>query len=126
MPPKGSEQRFDQGGQTRYLVYESDQRLRNGEMRERIHVRRFYLPADAHDLSMDGLRTLRKRTGRRVHGVEVKYQHLVGGTQAHRGGSSYKSPARWAERTKVIEVPQSARKLRFTDNPPSNSRMAVA
>ncbi len=126
MTPRRSEERFDQGGRVLYLVYESDQRLRDGSNQPRSRVKRFYLPADSRDVSVSDPRDVRKRTGRRVHGVEVHYEHRMAATTAQRGSTKYQMPERWAERTKVIEMPESARNVRLTNDPPEGPKMAVA
>lgn len=126
MAQKRSEQRYDKNGQVRYLVYKSSQPLRDGRSQERQRVKRFYLPGDSKDVSIDGPKTVEKRTGRKVHGVEVNYRHKLSGAQARRGKTSFKTPERWSEKTKVLELPDSARNVRLTNKPPAGPRMAVA
>jgi hypothetical protein len=126
MTPKESEERYDKGGKTLYLVYETDQRLRDGSSQPRERVKRFYVPGDSRAVSVGTPRSLRKRTGRRVHGVEVHYEHRLAGATAQRGNTKYELPERWAERTKVIEMPDTARNVRLTANPPEGPKMAVA
>ena len=126
MAMKRSEERFDKGGRVLYLVYDSDQRLRGGNVQRRKRVKRFYLPADSREVSIKGPQRTRKRTGREVNGVEVHYEHLQAGTTARRGQTTYKVPERWAQRVKVLEVPKGAGNVEVTKDPPKASRMAVA
>jgi hypothetical protein len=121
-----SEERYAGGGQVKYLVYHSPQPLRTGETQERTRVKRLYFPANAKDIKVDGPGTVEKRTGTRVHGVKVHYQYKLGGTTAHRGKTTYKVPERWADRTKVVELPQGAKDIRLTERPPEGPKMAVA
>jgi hypothetical protein len=81
-------------------------------------VKRIYLPADSDKLSLEGPKTLHKRTGRDVHGVALHYEHRVAAARASRGDTKYKIPERTSERTKVIELPSGARELRLTDRAP--------
>jgi hypothetical protein len=126
MAEKRSEDRYAGGGKVKYLVYESNQTLPNGETGRRRRVRRFYLPASATNVEITGPGKTRKRTGRRVNGVEVHYLAWVAPAKARRGSSEYRLPERWADRMKVIEVPDSAESVRLTDNPPSGPHVAVA
>lgn len=62
---------------------------------------------------------------RGVGGVVVHYRHQLLGTTAHRGKTTYAMPLRWAERTKVVEVPQGATDIRLTDTLPEEPLMGV-
>ena len=126
MAYKPSESRYDKGGRVTYLVYESPQKLRNGRTSTRTRVKRLYFPGDSSDIKLEGPKTLTKRTGRTVHGVAVHYRNQQAATTAQRGDTRYKLPARKAERTKIVELPQNAQHAHLTDNPPKGSRLAVA
>lgn len=126
MAEKRSEQRYAGGGQVKYLVYESNQTLPNGEASRRRRVKRFYLPANATNVEISGPGRTRKRTGRRVNGVAVHYLARLGPANAKRGSTVYRLPERWADRMKVVEVPESADSVRLTDNPPRGPSVAVA
>jgi hypothetical protein len=65
------------------------------------------------------------RTGRQVYGVAVHYRYHLRGTSAQRDKTTYALPSRWAERTKVVELPQGAKQLSLTDRPPEGPLMAV-
>jgi hypothetical protein len=120
-----SQERYAGGGQVKYLVYRSPQPLRTGHVQDRMRVRRLYFPASATEISVEGPRTVTTRTGRQVYGVAVHYRYHLRGTTAHRDKTTYPLPPRWAERTKVVELPQGAKNLSLTDRPPAGPLMAV-
>ena len=126
MAYKPSESRYDRGGRVTYLVYESPQKLRDGKTQDRPRVKRLYLPGDSSDVELEGPTTLEKRSGREVHGVALHYNNRQAATSAQRGQTRYKVPARKAERTKIVELPEQARHVHLTDNPPKGPHMAVA
>ncbi len=125
MAYKPSEKRYAGGGQVKYVVYQSPQPLRSGQMRERTRVQRLYFPADARDITLDQPGSVEKRTGRKVHGVAVHYRYQVAGARAQRGSTKYRIPERWAERTKVVELPEGSKSVRLTSRPPEGPRMNV-
>jgi hypothetical protein len=84
-----------------------------------------YFPASATEITVEGPQTLTTRTGRQVYGVAVHYRHHLRGATAHRDNTTYSLPPRWAERTKVVELPQGAKALSLTDQPPEGPLMAV-
>jgi hypothetical protein len=120
-----SEARYAGGGQVKYLVYRSPQPLRTGRVQDRTRVRRLYFPASATEITVQGPQTLTTRTGRQVYGAAVHYRYHLRGTTAQRDETTYSLPPRWAERTKVVELPQSAKDLSLTDQPPEGPLMAV-
>jgi hypothetical protein len=120
-----SQGRFAGGGQVKYLVYRSPQPLRTGRVQDRTRVRRLYFPANATEINVEGPQKLTTRTGRQVYGVAVHYRYQLRGATAHRDKTTYALPPRWAERTKVVELPQGAKALSLTDQPPEGPLMAV-
>lgn len=126
MAYRPSTARYSGGGKTKYLVYESPQPLRTGKVQQRTRVQRLYFPASASDITLEGPKTVSKRTGKRVFGALLHYRSRLGGTTAHRGATTYKVPPRESLRTKAIELPRGATDLRLTDKPPEGPRMAVA
>jgi hypothetical protein len=125
MSYRPSEARYAGGGQVKYLVYRSPQPLRTGRVQERTRVRRLYFPASATAISVEGPQTLTTRTGRQVYGVAIHYRYHLRGAAAHRDKTMYALPPRWAERTKVVELPQGVKALSLTDQPPEGPLMAV-
>ena len=122
---RASEERYGGGGQVKYLMYRSPQPFRTGRIQERTRVRRLYFPASATEITVQGPQTVTKRTGRQVYGVVVHYRHHLRGATAQRDKTTYSLPARWAERTKVVELPQGAKAPVLTDRPPKGPLMAV-
>jgi hypothetical protein len=123
---KRSEERYAGGGMVKYVVYRSAQPSRGGRTRQRMRVKRLYFPADARDIELERPGTYEKRTGRRVHGVAVRYRYQLAGGPARRGNTPYRLPERWSERRQVVELPQGATDVRLTDEAPEGPRMAVA
>jgi hypothetical protein len=125
MSAKPSESRYDGGGQVKYLVYRSPQAARDGGVQVRTRVKRLYFPTDARSIKVDPPTTLEKRTGRSVHGVQVHYEYQLAGARARRGDTKYELPERWADRTKVVELPEGAKSVKLTSDPPEGPKMAV-
>jgi hypothetical protein len=125
-PYRPSQARYAEGGKVQYLVYHSPQPLRTGRTQERTRVKRVYFPGDAKDITVGKPGMVEKRTGRRVFGVPVHYRYQLSAARAHRGKTTYKMPERWAERTKVIELPDGAKDVHLTTRPPEGPLMAVA
>jgi hypothetical protein len=122
---RSSEERYAGGGQVKYLVYRSPQPLRTGRIEDRIRVRRLYFPASATEITVEGPQTLTTRTGRQVYGAAVHYRYHLRGATANRDKTTYTLPPRWAERTKVVELPPGAKALSLTDQPPEGPLLAV-
>ena len=123
-PPRT--ERYACGGKVKYLIYRSPQPMRSGRVQERTRVKRLYFPANARDITVSRPTTQEKRTGRQVHGVEVRYQARLSGAEAHRGTTIYQLPERWVQRSKVVELPRDAKDVHLVDRPPEGPRMAVA
>jgi hypothetical protein len=113
------------GGLIRYVTYESEQKNRNGGTSTRRRTKRFSLPAESKDVRIDGPRSVTKRTGRRVNGLQVRYKYRLAGGTRRRGKTMTRIPERWADRMKVLELPKSARNVKMTDRAPSRGRMAA-
>ena len=118
MAARPSQSAYAGGGQVRYLTYRSPQRLRTGRTQERTRVQRLYFPADARDIAVDEPGTLEKRTGRRVHGVAVRYRYHLAEVRGRRGSTEYNVPERWADRMKIVELPEGAKAVKLTNRPP--------
>ena len=123
-PP--SQARYAGGGMVKYLVYHSPQPLRTGATQERTRVKRLYFPANAKDITVSKPGTFEKRTGKRVHGVTVHYRYRLGAARARRGETTYQLPERWADREKVVELPEHATAVRLVERPPEGPLQAVA
>jgi hypothetical protein len=125
MANKASQGRYAGGGQVKYLVYQSPQPMRTGRVQQRTRVHGLYFPANARSIRLGEPGTVQKRTGRRVHGVAVHHQHHLPRTSAQRGRTRYRVPERWAERTKVVELPEGAKSVKLSNQPPAGPKMAV-
>jgi hypothetical protein len=88
-------------------------------------VRRLYFPASATEITVQAPQTITKRTGRQVCGVVVHYRYHLRGATAHRDKTAYSLPPRWAEHTKVVELPRGAKAPALTDQLPKGPLMAV-
>jgi hypothetical protein len=113
---KPSESRYDGGGQVMYLVYTSPQPLSKSKSSARTRVKRMYFPADAKNIKASKPAMLERRTGSQVYGVEVTYRYR----QDRKAGPVY------SDRTKVVSLPEGAKGIRLTKNPPEGPLMAVA
>src|SRR5206468_105728 len=113
------------GGKVQYLVYQSPQPVRGGGVQQRTRVQRLYFPANAKEIKLDMPGTVEKRTGRKVHGVAVHYQYQLASAKARRGNTEYQLPERWADRVKIVELPEGAKSVRLTLRPPEGPKMAV-
>jgi len=56
----------------------------------------------------------------------VRYRYQLVPAPAHRGRTTYQLPERWADREKVVPLPEGAKDLRLTDDPPKGPLMAIA
>ena len=84
-----------------------------------------YFPANARELVMEHPGTFRRRTGSTVYGVALHYRSRLPATRASRPGKTYRLPERWAQRTKIVDLPRGAARVRLTGRPPEGPRMAV-
>jgi hypothetical protein len=118
--------RYSGGGKVKYLVYRSPQPLRSGVRQLRARVKRVYFPRSARRISMERPRTVATRSGKRVYGVQVRYEEHLGPTRARRNGTTYTLPARWVERAKIVPLPRNATHVRLRDRAPQGPLLAVA
>jgi hypothetical protein len=126
MAPKRSEERYNKGGKVVYLTYVSPQRLSKGKTQPRTRMQRLYFPGDVRNIRVGKPGEVAKRTGRKVHGVAIEYDYVLKGARARRGNTRYELPERQSKRTKIVDLPDNARNIRLTDNPPKGPTMAVA
>ena len=75
-----------------------------------------YFPADATNIKVGKPGMIERRTGREVYGVEVTYRYR----QDRKSGPVY------ADRTKVVPLPEGARGVKLTKDPPEGPLVAVA
>jgi hypothetical protein len=113
-------------GILRYLVYRSPQRMANGEVRERVRVKRLYFPASATGIQMQGPGYFQKRTGRRFYGVLVHYRHQPAPAAARGGVRPLTPPGRWAEGVTIVELSEQARDVQLREEAPPRQRPDAA
>jgi hypothetical protein len=118
--------RYAGGGKVKYLVYRSPQPLPNGAIQLRERVKRLYFPRNARRIKVEGPKTVVTRTGKRVHGVVVRYEARLTPTRALRNSTTYTLPARWVDRRKVVGLPRNVKRVRLTDRAPEGPLLAVA
>jgi len=123
-PSKGhyrpTESKYKGGAHEMYVTYDLEQRTRGGGRAVYPKVKRVYVAGDVKDWKAG---TVRKRTGREVHGVRIEYEqsrrkHHREGFTAERGETTYEvgsasvggSSQRFVQ---VVEVPADARHVQF-------------
>ena len=115
-----TESKYKGGAHEMYVTYDLKQRTRGGGSATYPKVKRVYIAGDVTDWKTG---TVRKRSGREVHGMRIEYEqsrqryHRQGYT-AERGETSYEvAPASVGATSQkfvqVVEVPQDARNVRF-------------
>lgn len=115
-----TESKYKGGAHEMYVVYTLEQRTRNGGHAMYPKVKRVYIAGEVAHWKAG---VVKKRSGRAVHGVLIRYtqkrmRYRRKGYTASRGGTTYEvSPAsvRSASQTftQVVEVPAGARNMRF-------------
>jgi hypothetical protein len=103
-----------------YVTYDLPQHTRGGGEAVYPKVKRVYVAGDVRGWEVG---TFTKRTGKKVRGVKIDYDQSRQGYERHgytarRGGASYRvGPAKVGATTshfsKVVEVPEGARNIRF-------------
>src|SRR5512135_2441211 len=86
-----TESQYKGGAQEMYVTYDETQKTRSGQERLYPKVKRVYIAGDVKDWKVGNIR---KRTGRKVHGVAIAYEQSRSGFQrrgftAKRGRTSY-------------------------------------
>lgn len=115
-----TEAKYKGGADERYLTYELEQRTPTGSHAEHPKVKRVYVSGDLEDWSVG---EFRKQSGRRVHGVRVKYtQHR----DAYTRSDGSRVSASDQTYTKIVEVPEEARNVELRGGPlPERYRSAL-
>ena len=115
-----TESKYKGGAQEMYVTYDEKQKTRGGEEKLYPKVKRVYIAGDVKDWKVG---SVRKRTGRQVHGVEIQYEQSRSGFQrsaftAQRGRTQYNvkpsSVGRTSQRFRqVVEIPPDAKNVHF-------------
>jgi hypothetical protein len=115
-----TEAKYKGGASEMYVTYDLPQHTRGEGQATYPKVKRVYIAGEVKDWQIG---TFAKRTGKKVHGVKIDYEQTRQGYERHgytatRGGASYHvGPTKVGKATthfsKVVEVPQAARNIRF-------------
>ncbi len=115
-----TESKYKGGAQEMFVTYDLEQKTRGGDTASYPKVKRVYIAGDVKEWRTG---TVKKRTGRQVHGVQIEYEQSRRGYHrrpfsARRGRTAYEvSPAdvgRTAQKfVQVVEVPKKAHNLQF-------------
>src|SRR5436309_2781542 len=119
-----TESKYKGGASEMYVTYDLEQRTRGGGTATYPKVKRVYIAGDVKDWKAG---TVKKRTGREVHGVQIEYEQSRKGYrrrayEAERGKTEYAvGPASVGSTmqrfVQVVEVPEAARHLHlYTDS----------
>jgi hypothetical protein len=117
---KPTEARYKGGADEMYITYDVSQETRAGRPAVYPKVKRVYIAGKVKDWRLG---IFPNRAGRKVHGVKIEYEQSRAGYdrkpyRASRGGAAYKVSLAHVTRgqssfTKVVEVPDDARNVRF-------------
>lgn len=118
-----TESKYKGGAQEMYVTYDLKQKTRSGAEKLYPKVKRVYIAGEVKDWKTGDIR---KRTGRKVHGVAIEYEQSRTGFQrqgfrAQRGRTEYavkpSSVGGTSQRFRqVLEVPKEAQNVRFYKN----------
>lgn len=117
---RGTESKYKGGAHEMYITYDLKQKTRSGDSKLYPKVKRVYIAGDVKDWKTG---TVKKRSGKSVHGVAIEYEQSRKAYQrkaftAQRGPTSYPVKASSVGRTsqrfrQVLEVPQDAQNIHF-------------
>ena len=120
---RSTESKYKGGAHEMYVTYDLKQRTRGGDEKLYPKVKRVYIAGDVKDWKVG---TMKKRSGKTVHGVAIEYQQSRAGYQrsgfsAARGSTRYavkpSSVGGTAQKFRqVLEVPQDAQNIHFYAN----------
>jgi hypothetical protein len=118
-----------------FVTYDERQPTRSGRTAVYPKVKRVYIAGNVKDWKFGDVK---KRTGRKVHGVQIEYEQSRAGFDrreytAHRGRTTYEvKPANIGKTsqifTKVVEVPKDAERVHFykdADKLPAKYKSAI-
>lgn len=118
-----TESKYKGGAQEMFVTYDLEQKTRSGTA-VYPKVKRVYIAGKVKDWKTG---TVKKRTGRQVHGIQIEYEQSRRGYrrepfEAHRGKTTYEvSPAKVGETVQrfvqIVEVPKKARNIHFYPKP---------
>ncbi len=117
---RSTESKYKGGAHEMYITYDLKQKTRSGDERLYPKVKRVYIAGDVKDWKTG---TMKKRSGKTVHGVAIEYEQSRKGFQrksftAKRGQTRYNVKPSSVSGTaqkfrKVMEVPRDAKNIHF-------------
>ena len=118
-----TESKYKGGAQEMYITYDLNQKTRSSDEKPYPKVKRVYIAGDVTDWKTG---TMKKRSGKTVHGVAIEYEQSRKGFQrksftAKRGQTQYAVKPSSVGRTsqhfrQVLEVPRDAQNIHFYTN----------
>jgi hypothetical protein len=115
-----TESKYKGGAEDMYVTYDLEQKTGNGQVQQYPKVKRVYIAGDVKDWKVGDVK---KRTGRKVHGVAIEYEqsresYRRRGFTAHRDGTKYSTrsasvPGTSQRFRKVVEIPKDAHNVHF-------------
>jgi len=109
-----TEMKYKGGAEVLWLVYYHPKRKRE-------YAKRIYLPSNAQNIKIEGPGEYKNRFGNRVWGVKLSYEMTIEPTVIHVRGKEIHLPKRKITKTKIIEVPKIAEKIRVTHEKPQSA-----
>lgn len=107
---KPTEAKYESGAKEMYVTYDIEQETRGEGTSTYPKVKRVYVPGDLKDWEVG---TIEKRNGRTVNGVKITYAKERESYTAERSGTEYDVSASETEYSKVVDVPDQARNVKF-------------
>lgn len=115
-----TEAKYKGTAQDQYITYDLEQETRGDETATYPKVKRVYIAGEVEGWDVG---EIRKKSGRTVHGVQIRYEQRREGYSrkaytAERDGTTYHVPATTvapsvSRFTKVVEIPEDATNVQF-------------
>jgi hypothetical protein len=120
---RSTESKYKGGAEEMYITYDLKQKTRSGDSKLYPKVKRVYIAGDVKDWKVGDVK---KRTGKKVHGVAIEYEQSRKGFQ-RRGFTAQRGRARYGVKPasvggssqkfrQVLEVPPDAQNIHFYKN----------
>jgi hypothetical protein len=117
---RSTESKYKGGAHEMYITYDLKQKTRSGDSKLYPKVKRVYIAGDVKDWKTG---SMKKRSGKTVHGVAIEYEQSRKGYQ-RRGFSAARGQTNYAVKSasvggtsqkfrQVLEVPRGAQNIHF-------------
>ena len=93
-----------------YVTYDLEQETSGDDTAKYPKVKRVYIAGEVQDWEAG---EFEKQSGRKVHGVRIRYEQKREGYEAERDGTEYEVDPSTTEYTKVVEIPEDAENVEF-------------